>query len=66
MDKITLGDLIVLIPETQIITILCGDMSLTGSAESINIWSVAEVLKAKVANIEPLDDTLRIWLEVVG
>lgn len=66
MKKITLDDLFGIIPETTPITIRCADLALTGSAESVNIWTVNEVSKAEIVNIEPRDHTLVIWLEVVG
>lgn len=65
MKKIILDDLFAIIPDTTKVTIRCSDLALTGSAESINIWTTAEVSKAEIVNIEPRNDTLVIWLEIV-
>ncbi len=57
-------ELLRLLPETQEIHLIYGDLGILGTEDSMGCLLNDEACDAKVVNIEAKDNKLKVWVEV--
>lgn len=65
-ESMKLNDILELCPGNQLVTLMVDGELITGTADGLSVYLTERVSNAEVISIETDEDSLKIWVKVIG